>query len=873
MGNRKISSIQRPSFHRESAVVPSGKRDLQEHFRNDPRQNSLGTLQDASAEVFFSAKDRRAHTHIIGATGTGKSKFMELLMRQDIRNRKAGFCLLDPHGSLYEEMVQFASHRYPYMADRFVLFDPAAEAQQVVGFNPIPPDAHQNMDYILDMLISACLKAWGQDNTDKTPRITKWLENIFYTIIANDLTLVETAPLLSISKRYIPQREKLLRKVSNDVILDDWEMFKSSTNTQKQMLIEGASNRLRKFLRNEAIRNVIGQKSKTLDLAKIMDEGKILLINLNGRERISYENTKLLGIMLVNEFFRVAKLRNPHDRKLKPFYLYVDEFANFITRDIARALEECRKFQLFLILAHQHLAQLKEEDEYLFASVLTNCRNRVVFGGLSKYDAQIMTDELATGFVNLKKIKDEVFTTKVRHIEETRLVKSSTEGSSVANANSVSTGTSNSETSTTSESETKGTSFSSTKGGSQSKGVSFSEGSSTAEGSSTSQSRSTGRTETESWNQTKTKGSTHGFSDGVSESDGQNWSDSSGTSQAQNYSRSQGGNESMSRASTDASGWSEQNGSSFSSSVANGQNSGYASGNHGQRTFSGGNSLTRTTGEGTQRSQGRSGSHSDTHTTGLGRNWNETQGFSQTENESHSDGGMRSSARSHTDSFSQSESDSSSLGGSRATTTTETESETQSLTKTTSESKSESASQTKSWSSSEGHNESRSQGSSTAVSQGSSQSQTQGTTNTESESHSQSTVPFLRPEEYQELSSRNFWSKDELLYMELAALKNQKVGQAFIKIGGKTPVRTNIDFVASVPFNPRFSPLRIAQFQAEVVTKNQDSYTPLESVRREYELRQAEFFGEPLRFDEKPLLLEVEVVDEEKDVRKGGLFT
>ncbi|MBO1319536.1 type IV secretory system conjugative DNA transfer family protein [Acanthopleuribacter pedis] len=824
---------------------------MSQYFRSSSVQNALGktvAFPEQSPEVVLRKQDRTNHTHIIGSTGTGKSKFLELMMRQDMRNRQAGFCLLDPHGSLYEEVLLYASHKNAHLADRFVCFDPAQEADHIVGFNPIPPNAKQNMDYILDMLISACLKAWGQDNTDKTPRITKWLENIFYTIIVNDLTLVETAPLLSISKRSIPQRQRLLKQVTNDVILDDWDMFHTSTNTQKQMLIEGAANRLRKFLRNEAIRNVIGQKVHTLDLGKIMAEGKILLVNLNGRERISYENTKLLGIMLVNEFFRVAKLRNPHDRHIKPFYLYVDEFANFITRDIARALEECRKFQLFLILAHQHLAQLKEDDEYLFASVLTNCKNKVVFGGLSKYDAQIMTDELSTGFVNLKKIKDQTFSTKVRHVEETRVVRGTSTGTSVAESSSIARGTSQSTGHSRSTTRTEGTTASSSSGGSVTTGSTMSQGTTTTEGTTLGTSSSVGQTEGQSWGESTSTTTGTTTTEGQSLAEGESRSRTEGISTSRSQSHSEGGSRSTSEQRSQSHGRSQQTGTSHSSSSGKTRNAtvdGVTS-----RSRSQGSSFSQNKGSGTSESSSVSQGSSQ------GSTWNSSQSQGETQSRSDAQGSSHTKTQSRSASQSQSSSTSSQQGRSQSTSTTETESESRSSSESHSESSSQSESESQNWSESTGTSRSTSEGTSTTETMGTSQTSTEGSTRTTSTGESRSTVPFLKPVEYQELSSRTFWSKDELLYMELAAMKNQETGQAFIKIGKQAPVQTQIEFVRPVVFSERTSPRRLAAFQEKLSTANADYYTPVTEVRQEYEQRQTEFFGEPLRFDEKPLLLE-----------------
>lgn len=548
--------------------------------------------------IGLSRKERLNHTHILGSTGTGKSKFMELLLRQDLRDRKSGLCLIDPHGSLYEEIVLYASHKYPHIADRIVLFDPAGNTETIAGFNPL---AHQadNLDYLLDSLIAACLKAWGQDDPDKTPRITKWLENVFYTVIANDLTLVEALPLLNVHNN--DGRQALLRRVNNEAVLDDWAMFEASTQTQKQNLIEGASNRLRKFLRNEIIRNILGQQEGVLDLAEIMSQGKILLVNLNGRGRISHENTRLLGIMLVNELFRVAKLRNPRDRNLKPFFCYIDEFAQFMTRDIARALEETRKYKMFMVLAHQHLAQLRREDEYLYASVLTNCKNKVVFGGLSREDAEIMGNEIQTGFVDLKKVKNELYSTKERHIEETR------------------------------------------------------------------------------------------------------------TTTTRNWSKSEGSTSSSSR------------------------------------------------------------------------------GYAENEGNSKLEYGYRVPTVNQGESYSKSSSE--------------------------------------------------------------------GTKYDSTEGGSESTSPFHRVEEYKELSSVTFWTVEELHYMEMAQIKNQDVGHAFVKVGSEKPQKIEVRQVSDVFYNERTSPKRMLSFQEKAFRHNKQYYLPIDQARLAYQTRQTQIFGEPLRFDDSPTLV------------------
>lgn len=375
--------------------------------------------------VVLSPQDEENHTHLIGSTGTGKSKLLELILRQKIFDRSHGFCLLDPHGKLYNDLLRYIAHECPHLADRIILFNPAGEPDNVLGFNPLQkvlnPDGSINLDdldYRIGTLISGCLKVWGQNDPDKTPRIAKWLENIFYTLLVNGFSLVESAAL--ISTRQNPARDKMLENVLNFLIDEDWETYQSSNLTMKQTQIEGAANRLRRFLSSEILRNILGQQENVLDFQKVMDEGKIILVNLSPQGKLYSENLRLLGVMFVNEIFRVAQLRNCEDPNLKRFDLFIDEFGKFVTRDIANMLEETRKFKVFCTLAHQHLEQLKKEDEYLYASVMANCKTKLIFGELGFQDAKTMAEQIATGYLNLKQVKDEMYQTKVRHWEERR---------------------------------------------------------------------------------------------------------------------------------------------------------------------------------------------------------------------------------------------------------------------------------------------------------------------------------------------------------------------------------------------------------------------------------------------------------------------
>jgi len=389
---------------------------------------SIGQIEGGNQRVTMSAIDRYAHAHIVGSTGTGKSKLLEHIVRQWL-NSPNGMCLMDPHGLLYKDLLIYISTQRPDLSDRVILFDPAGDDDSLLGFNPIPKGV-RNIDYITNMMMTSIIKSMGGKPED-FPRISSMLRLIFYPVIKHELTILETVPFLY--HQHKDRRFDLLKGVYNEQVLSGWADFEKLPPREQKNYIEGPSNRLVSFLENHRIREIISQRDTVFDLTEVMNSGKILLCNLAGGNEIPRENCQLLGIMLVNEFFRVAKLRDPHDPNLKPFNLIIDEFAQYVTRDIAYALEETRKFGLFLTLAHQHLAQLKKEDEYLYASVMTNCKHKMVFGGLSVEDATIMSQEVMTGFQDLKRIKDEIYVTKMRQREVERTVKVNLKSNAVTN--------------------------------------------------------------------------------------------------------------------------------------------------------------------------------------------------------------------------------------------------------------------------------------------------------------------------------------------------------------------------------------------------------------------------------------------------------
>jgi len=371
--------------------------------------NSLFLGYDAlERPLHLDGGDRRIHMHVIGASGSGKSKFLEWIIRQDIENRQ-GFCLIDPHGDLYRDIVNYSAH-HPLLTRELgiILLDPSTPGEPVVGFNPFQR-LDGDVSVQVDRRIDATLRAWGVENTDQTPTLERTLRLIYTVMLEKNLGLPQVQHLIDFKAREI--RAHLIKKLRTPLIEKEWEELQELKAREWRDEVLSAKNRLFKFLTSAALRRFMGVPGRTIDLVDVMDKGKILLVNLAPNStHFSRANARVFGALLVNEFYESAMRRKKNIfGERQPYYLYVDEFQNFVSLDIDDMLDQTRKFGVFLILAHQRFRQL---DENLLDAVLTNCRLKAVFGGLPAASAKVMAEELFIDQLDPLKIKVAIEQTK-----------------------------------------------------------------------------------------------------------------------------------------------------------------------------------------------------------------------------------------------------------------------------------------------------------------------------------------------------------------------------------------------------------------------------------------------------------------------------
>jgi hypothetical protein len=275
----------------------------------------------------LNAEDRLIHMHVIGASGGGKSKFLESMIRGDLGNHQ-GFCLLDPHGDLYDDVLQYCA-RFPASVPRDLILLNLSAGDRVVGFNPFRRVGDSGVSVQVDNRIVATMHAWNTENSDTKPTLERTLRLIYTVLLEQNLGLPPAEHLIDFNARNI--RAYLIERLKTPLIQKEWRELQQLQARDWRPEMLAAKNRLFRFLTSPTLMRFMGLPDRTLDLKTIMDEGKVLLVNLKPSDVLSDENASVFGALLVNEFFECAK-RRPRDsrgRDPKPYYLYVDRIPEF----------------------------------------------------------------------------------------------------------------------------------------------------------------------------------------------------------------------------------------------------------------------------------------------------------------------------------------------------------------------------------------------------------------------------------------------------------------------------------------------------------------------------------------------------------------
>ncbi len=315
----------------------------------------LSSYRGVKRPVYVGNEDRMRHVYIIGKTGTGKSELLKDMIIQDIKEGK-GLCFMDPHGDAIEDILKLVP---PERAEDIIYFNPA-DTERPMGLNLLEANSEDQQHFVSTAVINMMYKLFDPYKTGIVgPRFEHAVRNAMLTAMAETgTTFIEVMRILT-DARYV---QELLPKVTDPIVRRYWtDQIAQTSDFHKSEVLDYITSKFGRFVTNKLIRNIIGQSQSSFDLRRVMDEGKILLINL-AKGSLGEENSNFLGLIIVPRILMAAMSRGdvPQEQR-RDFYLYVDEFQNFATPDFAVILSEARKYRLGLCVANQFIGQVEEE--------------------------------------------------------------------------------------------------------------------------------------------------------------------------------------------------------------------------------------------------------------------------------------------------------------------------------------------------------------------------------------------------------------------------------------------------------------------------------------------------------------------------------
>ncbi len=319
---------------------------------------ALGTnsYRGQDKKIMMSREDRMRHFYVIGQTGTGKTTILKNMIAQDIANGD-GCCFIDPHGTDIQDILSYIPKE---RIDDVIYFDPAYTARPM-GLNMLEydPNYPEQKTFVVNELLAMFNKLFDM-KTAGGPAFEQYFRNSSLLVMedpASGSTLLEIGRVLA-DKTF---RDMKLARCKNPIIKQFWENAEKTTGDQSLAnFVPYITNKFDVFVSNDIMRPVIAQQESVFNFRKIMDEKKILLVNLS-KGRLGEINANLIGLILVGKIQMAALSRvDMFGQPMNDFYLYIDEFQNVTTDSIASILSEARKYRLSLNIAHQYIAQLEE---------------------------------------------------------------------------------------------------------------------------------------------------------------------------------------------------------------------------------------------------------------------------------------------------------------------------------------------------------------------------------------------------------------------------------------------------------------------------------------------------------------------------------
>lgn len=390
--------------------------------RRKPRRQrgndlELGLDPRGSGALKLTREARGRHLYCVGAIGTGKSKFMEHLIRQDILNwpkSQCGLIVFDPHGAMFDSLMRWIAAK----GLRHLPIVPIdlRRPDSVVSYNVLRRRTVGEASVVVGGLARAIIHAWGQGNMDDTPRLAKWLPVILGTLYERGHTLLDSLHLFCNPE----VRRAMTADVKNFVTRTVWDMTADLRPAEFQEEVSSTMNRLMRFLGNQTMRAMLCQTGPSLDLGEAIERGSIILVSMaTAGTQIDDEDAHTFGSMLLSDLWTAAKSRGKKDEGaggVKPFYTYIDEFQEFLTPSMATTLDQARGFGIHLTMAQQFPSQLTGRGEIgrlVFNSVMANARSKVVFQLDHPEDLPTLAMWLGRNQIDVDAVKHQHYSTKV----------------------------------------------------------------------------------------------------------------------------------------------------------------------------------------------------------------------------------------------------------------------------------------------------------------------------------------------------------------------------------------------------------------------------------------------------------------------------
>ena len=396
---------------------------------------NIGNVQASQDEPLRLNPDERAgHVYISGTTGSGKSRLIQSMVRQDILNwheSRCGMLLLDPHGEIYEGVVKWLANQKEDWKDILppIITIDLTQKDWITFFNPFRQGVARELTASARLKVEALAHVWGQTDFSKNPTIKRWVEHALYVIEEQGFppAMFEEAFL------YNPELQSaIVRETGRQELVRDLDTLDSLRDREKFIELQGFINRFRAFNSAEITKTMMSAGTLSLDFNKAIDEGYIILVNASGTGGLTAEeDRRAVATLLLNELNQCVRIRGKVDNpKPKPFYVYIDEFQDFVFPVMARAFAQLRGFGIHITVANQFPKQIihasEDYGEQIYREIRENCKTKICFQAIDNWNAEEMAGLVFTSEIDPHKIKHEIYNTVTTGYEIIKLRSEST---------------------------------------------------------------------------------------------------------------------------------------------------------------------------------------------------------------------------------------------------------------------------------------------------------------------------------------------------------------------------------------------------------------------------------------------------------------